>query len=211
MTPIVAGIVLAGGLSRRMGGVDKSLLAIDGETLVERVVARLRPQLGAIAINANGDPDRFGKLGLPVVADPIEGHAGPLAGVLAGMEWAMSVEPIPSHIVSVACDSPFFPDDLVVRFLAANQGRSDRIVLARSGGKTHPVFGLWPLDLHSALATFMAETETFKVLAFTDQCDSKYAEFDMLRFKDRTIDPFFNANTRGDIDLAQEIALEALV
>lgn len=208
MSGDVAGVVLAGGLSRRMGGGDKGLLPVAGTAMLSRVIDRLRPQANRMALNANGDPARFSEFGLPVIADPVEGFAGPLAGVLAGLDWAAGLDPSPTHIITVASDTPFFPADLACRLLAANEGRDDRIVLAASNGNRHPVFGLWPLGLRDVLAAFMATTDTYKVLAFVHQHDHRIAEFPLVRAGDETIDPFFNANTPDDIETAERIALE---
>lgn len=204
----IAGVILAGGLSRRMGGGDKGLLAIAGTAMLSRVIDRLRPQARAIALNANGDPARFSAFDLPVIADPVEGFAGPLAGVLAGLNWAAGLQTPPSHIVTVASDTPFFPIDLADRLLAANEERDDRIVLAASDGNRHPVFGLWPLGLRGPLAAFMAATDTYKVLAFVREHDHRIADFPLVRVGEKTLDPFFNANTPDDIEIAERIVLE---
>ncbi len=210
MTGAVAGVILAGGLSRRMGGGDKSLRRIAGKPMLTRVIDRLQPQVDMIALNANGDPARFADTGLPVIADPVVGYAGPLAGVLAGLNWASSAVASASHIVTVASDTPFFPADLVKRFLDANEQNEERIVLAASDGHRHPVFGLWPLSLHSSLTEFMAETETYKVLAFVDGHDHCTVDFPLQKFSGGAIDPFFNANTPDDIETAERIVLEAI-
>lgn len=209
MSVVVAGTILAGGLSRRMGGGDKSLRHVAGTDMLTRVIERLRPQVTTMVLNANGDPARFAATGLPVVADPIDGFAGPLAGVLAGMNWASTHEDRPSHIVTVASDTPFFPRDLVDRFLDANEGANDRILLAASGGNRQPVFGLWPLALRDDLATFMAGTDTFKVLAYVRRHDHRIADFPLLEIRGKPVDPFFNANTPDDIEIAEEIAVGA--
>lgn len=210
MSITVAGIVLAGGLSRRMGGGDKSLRPVAGTAMLNRVINRLLPQVTAVALNANGDPSRFSETGLPVIADPVDGFAGPLAGVLAGMNWAADLEAPPSHIATVASDTPFFPTDLVKRLVTANDERSDRIVLAESDGNRHPVFGLWPLALRDDLASFMDNTETYKVLAFVRQYDNCTVDFAMFEAGKMTVDPFFNANTPGDIEVAEKIASERI-
>lgn len=207
MTICVAGIVLAGGLSRRMGGGDKSLRHVAGATMLTRVIDRLRPQVETMALNANGDPERFADISFPVIADPVEGFAGPLAGVLAGMNWAAMLEAPASHIVTVASDTPFFPTDLVSRLLETNEESSRRIVLATSGGNRHPVFGLWPVSLREPLDEFLRLSETMKVLAFVDDHDHRFADFPMQTVSGRTFDPFFNANTPDDIDAAEAIAL----
>ena len=210
MMETVVGVILAGGLSRRMGGGDKSLRPIAGKAMLTRVIDRLRPQTDMIALNANGDPARFTDTGLPVIADPVAGYAGPLAGVLAGLNWASSDVKSASHIVTVASDTPFFPEDLVKQFLGANDGSRERIVLAASDGNRHPVFGLWPLTLRDNLTKFMAETETYKVLAFVNGHDHTIVDFPLQTFSGGTIDPFFNANTPDDIEIAERIVLEAI-
>lgn len=197
----VAGVVLAGGLSRRMGGGDKPLLEVGGVAMLSRVIERLRPQVGALALNANGDPARFAHYALPVLADPVEGFAGPLAGVLAGLRWAASEgsgkDPeqgaAPRYIVSVAADTPFFPRDLVARLLRAAEG-ADRIVLAQSHGRVHPVFGLWPLALADDLDAFLRRGHTRKVLAFVDMHENARCDFPVAGTQ-ADADPFFNVNT----------------
>lgn len=189
----VAGIILAGGLSRRMGGGDKALRMLGGKPMIVHVIDRLAPQVGPMVVNANGDPADFAPFGLPVIADSIAGHAGPLAGVLAGMDWA---GPKADHIVTAATDTPFFPADLVARFLDASA--PDRIVMARSGDNRHPVFALWPLSLRHDLAGWLARSDTMKVLAWAGRHDLAFVDFDI---SDR--DPFFNANTPEDLAQAE--------
>ncbi len=198
----VAGVILAGGLSRRMGGGDKTLMPLAGRPMLAHVIDRLRAQVQPVALNANGDPGRFAGFGLPVIADTIEGFAGPLAGVLAGLEWAKRTDPAITHIVTVAGDTPLFPRDLVAGLLAANEGSLTRIVLATSGGYRHPVFGLWPVALAVDLATWMASTDTFKVLAWVRNHDHAFADFPI----EGDIDPFFNANAPGDLAELERLA-----
>jgi len=197
--PSLVGCILAGGLARRMGGGDKPLLEIHGRTMLERVIDRLAPQVGATVLNANGDPQRFARFALPVVPDPIDGFAGPLAGVLAGLDWARANAPEAEGIVSVAGDTPFFPTDLVARLMAARGADPERIVLARSGGKLHPVFGYWPLARTNDLRAFLEAGETRKVLAFVDAHPNTAADFDTAP---QSRDPFFNVNTPDDLALA---------
>ncbi len=192
----LAAVILAGGLSRRMGGGDKTLLELAGKPMLARVIDRLSAQVRPIAINANGDPARFTGFGLPVIADTVGDHAGPLAGVLAGLEWAQRTDPALTHIITVAGDTPLFPHDLVAGLLAANDGHGERIVLAASGGYRHPVFGLWPVALAGDLAAWMASTDTYKVLAWVGEHDHAFAEF----AHEDGIDPFFNANTPEELD-----------
>jgi len=186
------GVILAGGLARRMGGGDKGLLPLGEATILDRVIARLVPQVAGLALNANGDPARFAELCLPVIADSVDGYAGPLAGVLAGLDWAAGQGA--SHIVTAAWDTPFFPTDLVQR-LEAEPGP---ITLARTPEGRHPTFGLWPVDLRDDLrAELLAGTR--KVLAWTDRHGTSYADFE------GDPDPFFNVNTPEDLAAAEEL------
>jgi molybdenum cofactor guanylyltransferase len=211
----IVGVLLAGGQSRRMfadarstgpNGRDKGLLEIAGQPMVAHVIARLRPQVSAIVINANGDAGRFSAFGLPVVADTITGHVGPLAGVLAGMRWAAAHATTASHIATVSTDAPFVPTDLVKRLaggLAAN-----RIALAASGGEVHPVIGLWPVALADDLEIALRDGVR-KVLAWTDRHGTTTVEFPFTPLGNRQVDPFFNANTPEELDCARALmALE---
>lgn len=198
----LAGCVLAGGLARRMGGGDKPLLPLAGETMLARVIARLRPQVGPMVLNANGDAGRFAGFGLPVVPDPIEGFAGPLAGVLAGLRWVQIHAPGADGMVSVAGDTPFFPEDLAARLLTARGAEPDRIVLARAGGHMHPVFGYWPVSAADSLETFLREGTTRKVLAFVDRHPNAAADFTPPQ---GAPDPFFNVNTPEDLQAAEDL------
>ena len=143
----IVGVILAGGLARRMGGGDKCLLEIGGQCLLARTIDRLYPQVKKIVLNANGDEARFKSFALPIVKDTIDDFAGPLAGVLAGMRWTQQEVPGASHIVTIASDTPFFPLDLTTRFLQATKGKERAIALASTNGRVHPVFGLWPVEL----------------------------------------------------------------
>jgi molybdenum cofactor guanylyltransferase len=202
----VAGFVLAGGLSRRMGGGDKGLREVAGKPLMAHVIERLSRQASPLAINANGDPARFAAFGLPVIPDASADYAGPLAGVLAGMRWAREAAPEGRFIVTAACDTPLFPGDLVAKFLAAAGGAYPAIVLAASAGQVHPVFGLWPTALAGDLAEALA-AGTRKVLHWTDRHPHFLAEFPFLSLGGKEADPFFNANTPEE--LAQAAALLA--
>lgn len=198
----IAGLILAGGRSSRMGGGDKVLRPLGGRPLLAHAIERLAPQVGALALNANGDPDRFAAFGLTVVADTIAGHAGPLAGILAGMEWAIG-RPGTTHIVSAAGDTPFFPGDLVARFLAANGGEMSRIVIAASSGRRHPVFALWPVALRQALADHMAAAGNLSVSGFAERHGCTVCDFTASRPGAASIDPFFNINTPADLAAAE--------
>ncbi len=178
--------------------------------MLQRVIDRLKPQVGEVALNANGDLSRFSGVGFPIITDPIDGFAGPLAGVLSGMNWAASLAPTPTHIVTVASDTPFFPRDLVSVFSDVNEGSTDRIVLARSDGNRHPVFGFWPVALRYDLVKFMADTDTFKVMAFANNHDLRFADFPLAQINGLEVDPFFNANTPDDIETAERIATETI-
>jgi molybdopterin-guanine dinucleotide biosynthesis protein A len=201
------GVILAGGLGRRMGGGDKPLLQVGGMPMLERVIERLRPQVERLVLNANGDPVRFAQYGLPVVADTIAGFAGPLAGILAGMRWSASNLPQARFMISAAADTPFFPGDLVKR-LAGGCGRyEDTIALAASGSGIHPVFGLWPVALADDLEQFLAKGESGKILVFVDRHRRVNVPFDEIALPDgEAVDPFFNVNTPEDAARAEEIA-----
>ena len=194
----MAGLVLAGGQSRRMGGGDKSLRLLGGRPLIAHVIDRLAPQVGPLAISANSDPALFRAFGLPVLADTVAGSAGPLAGVLAGMVWAAR-DPVLTHLATAATDTPFFPRDLVARLL--DQAAEGRIVLARSFGRCQPVFGLWPLALRGDLADWLAQGDSRKVQVWAAR--HPLAEVDFTPDEAGAPDPFFNANTPEELAEAE--------
>jgi molybdenum cofactor guanylyltransferase len=194
----VAGVILAGGLSRRMGGGDKGLCELGGKPLMTHAIERLSAQASPIAINANGDASRFASFCLQVIPDATADFAGPLAGVLSGMRWAAKSAPEARFIVTAACDTPFFPDDLVEKLVAATKGQYPAIVLANSEGQVHPVFGLWPIALADDLAEALA-AGTRKVLHWTDRHPHFDADFPLRVRGNKVIDPFFNANTPEDL------------
>ncbi len=200
----LVGVVLAGGLSRRMGGGDKGLLALGSETMLDCVLARLGPQVGHVVINANGDASRFARFGRPVVADTIEGFAGPLAGVLAGLRWAAENVPEASHILTVSSDAPFLPADLGRRLVGGLEAGGGRIALATSGGNRHPVIGVWPVALASDLERAL-KAGVRKVLAWTDGHGTALVDFPMLDMAGEVVDPFFNANTPEEMDEARRL------
>lgn len=204
----LAGVILAGGKSTRMGGGDKALAEVAGRTLIGHAIDRLLPQVGHLAINANGDPARFRALDLPVIADGLDGHLGPLAGILAGIDWAQALGGI-TALVSVAADTPFFPRNLVERLATAPMDRPGRIVLASSNGRTHPVFGLWPLGLRDDLHRFMRSAETYRVSTFATLHGAIAVDFPMIPGENGEMDPFFNINTPADLSRARDFASRA--
>lgn len=195
----IVGVLLAGGQSRRMGGGDKGLLEIAGRPMLAHVMERFSGQVGDVVLNANGDPARFERFGLPVAADPIEGNVGPLAGVLAGMRWAVRNAPDATHIATASTDAPLIPPDLVQRLSAALEGKAERIALANSDGFVHPVIGLWPVELADDLERAIKDGVR-KVLHWTDRHGTVGVDFAFVRVGGKTIDPFFNANTPEEFD-----------
>ena len=196
------GVILAGGLARRMGGGDKGLLALGGRPILGHVIDRLGPQVGGLALNANGDAARFADYDLPVVADSVEGFAGPLAGVLAGLDWAAGQGA--DSIVTAAADTPFFPRDLVARLTACASGQTHPLVLAATpdpqrGTIRHPTFGLWPVALRDDLRAAL-EGGLRKVVLWTDAHGGREAVF-----PEGPPDPFFNVNTPEDLAEARAL------
>jgi molybdenum cofactor guanylyltransferase len=193
----VVGLLLAGGQSRRMGGGDKALRLLEGIPLLERVIERLRPQVEALVLNANGDPLRFARFALPVAADSVPGFAGPLAGVLAGLDWAASHRPDCPYVVSVATDAPFLPVDLVARLTEGLDEVHADLACAASGGRSHPVFGLWPVRLRDDLRRAVVDHGIRKVDLWTAR-----HKLTTVPFADQPVDPFFNANRPEDFETA---------
>ena len=190
-------VLLAGGLARRMGGGDKPLRTLAGRPLLDHVLDRLRPQVRAIALNANGDPARFAAWTLPVIADTLADNPGPLAGVLAGMRWAASMGA--ADMVSVPTDTPFLPRDLVTRLAAARHAAAVPIACAASGGRTHPVAALWPVALADALEAALAGGMR-RIDRWTAEHGVAVAAFDEGPF-----DPFFNVNSPEDLAEAERL------
>jgi molybdopterin-guanine dinucleotide biosynthesis protein A len=193
----VIGLLLAGGQSRRMGGGDKALRPLGGTSMLERVIERLRPQVAALVLNANGDAARFANFGLPVVADSVPDFAGPLAGVLAGLDWSAAHRPDCPFIVSVATDAPFLPTNLVARLAAELEAAEADLACAASAGRAHPVFGLWPVRLRDDLHRAVREEGIRKV----DEWTARH-KLVTVPFLDAPVDPFFNANRPEDLILA---------
>jgi len=196
----IAGVLLAGGQARRMGGGDKCLRTLGGETLLARAIRRLGGQVGRMVLNANGDPARFADFGLPVVADPVEGFAGPLAGVLAGLDWAAEQAPGTEWIVTVPTDAPAFPADLVGCLAAALDDDGADIACAASGDRHHPVFGLWPVTLRAALRDALIGRDVRKVDVFT--ADYRLAVAD---WPAEPVDPFLNVNRPEELAAAERL------
>ena len=202
-TPPTLGLVLAGGLARRMGGGDKALVRIGGVTILERVLERLRPQCSGMILNANGDPARFAPTGLPVVADDVPGFAGPLAGILAGLDWATAHAPGIAWVASVPGDCPFLPRDLLERLHAARSEADLPLACAKSGDWRHPVVGLWPVALRHDLRQALVVEDLRKIEMWTARHGVALAEW-----ADTPVDPFFNVNTPEDAARAEQIAVQ---
>jgi molybdenum cofactor guanylyltransferase len=199
--PLV-GILLAGGKSSRMGGGDKCLLPLGGRPILAHVIERLKPQVTELIISANGDPARFSAFGLPVVADRLGFYAGPLAGILAGLEWVRANWPESRFAITAACDTPFLPADLVSRLrLASGEGAPD-LAVARSAEGMHAVFGLWPVMLAPDLEASLLSGDR-KVSDWVRQHQATEVMFPPLEIGGRTIDPFFNVNRPDELDAAE--------
>jgi len=203
MTMAIAGVLLAGGQSRRMGGGDKCLRLLGGQPILAHVIGRARPQVGPLVLNVNGDPARFADFGLPVAADVVEGFAGPLAGVLTGLEWAAANAPGCDYVASFACDAPFLPTDLVARLAAARAEQGADLACAASQGRSHPVFGLWPVRLAADLRRAMVEEDIRKVDVWTSRYALTTVHFSMAETLAGPLDPFFNTNHPDDLAVAE--------
>jgi molybdopterin-guanine dinucleotide biosynthesis protein A len=195
------GLVLAGGLARRMGGGDKARIRIGGTTILERVLARMKPQCASLILNANGDPARFGDSGLTVVPDSVPDFAGPLAGILAGLDWAATHRPEIVDVASVPGDCPFLPSDLVERLSAARAAAGTPLACARSGDWRHPVVGLWPVALRADLRHALVVEDLHKIEIWTRRHGIAVADWPVA-----PIDPFFNVNTPEDAAAAERMA-----
>lgn len=201
--PRTLGLILAGGLARRMGGGDKALIEIGGRTILDRVIATMTPQCDRLILNANGDPSRFARFGLPVVPDDIPDFAGPLAGILAGLDWMAAHRPGIAWMVSVPGDCPFLPADLVEKLHAARTAAGAPLACAKSGDWRHPVAGLWPVALRADLRRALVEEDLHKIEVWTARHGVAIAEW-----PDKPVDPFFNVNTPQDRARASDIALQ---
>ena len=199
----IGGVLLAGGLSQRMGGGDKCLRLLGGRTILSHIVERAQPQVDALVLNANGDLSRFASYGLPIVSDPIEGFAGPLAGVLAGLDWAAANMPDADLIASFATDAPFFPRDLVRQLGSALEQGGFEMACAMSTGQAHPVFGLWPVTLREDLRAALEGG-----LRRVDRWTGKFKLVEV-EFPTEPVDPFFNANRPEDLIEAERLVAAA--
>lgn len=199
--PATIGVVLAGGLARRMGGGDKAFIRIGGTTILERVIARLGPQCCRLILNANGDLTRFAPSGLDVVADSVPGYAGPLAGILAGLDFAAEQMPEVGWMASAPADCPFLPHDLVERLHRARSEAGATLACARSGEHPHPVVALWPVALRAELRTALGREGVRKV----EQWMARYS-IGIADWPAAPVDPFFNVNTPADAAEAGHLA-----
>jgi molybdopterin-guanine dinucleotide biosynthesis protein A len=199
--PATLGVVLAGGLARRMGGGDKPMRRILGRTILDHVLERFAPQCDGVLLNANGDPARFAGFGLPVVADTVEDYPGPLAGVLAGFDWTAANRPGVEWVVSVAGDCPFLPRDLVDRLHRARLAQDADLAVAASGDQAHPVIGLWKVALRNELRHALVEEDMRKI----DRWTARY-RLATVSWPIEPVDPFFNANTVDDLAEAERLA-----
>lgn len=194
------GVILAGGLARRMGGGDKPMREIGGRSILDHVIERFSPQCDRLILNANGDPARFASFGFPVVADTIADYPGPLAGVLAALDWAAANQPQILWVASVAGDCPFLPRDLVARFHDARLEDDAQLVVAASAGRSHPVIGLWSIALRDELRHALVEEGMRKV----GQWAARY-KLATVAWPAEPVDPFFNANTVEDLSEAERL------
>jgi molybdopterin-guanine dinucleotide biosynthesis protein A len=199
--PPTLGVLLAGGLARRMGGGDKPMRTIGGRTLLERVIARVRPQCDRLILNANGDPARFAAFGLTVVADDVADFPGPLAGILAALDWTAANLPQIEWVLSAAADCPFLPRDLVARLHEARAREDAQLAVAASGGQSHPVIGLWRVSLRDELRHSLVVEDIRKI----DRWTARY-RLATVSWPTEPLDPFFNANTVEDIADAERLA-----
>ncbi len=197
------GLILAGGLARRMGGGDKARITIGGRTILDRVLTTMTPQCGQLIINANGEPARFADTGLPVVADSVPDFAGPLAGILAGLDWAAAHAPDVTDLASVPGDCPFLPSDLVQRLAMARAEAKTPLACARSGDWRHPVVGLWPVALREDLRQALMVEGLHKIEIWTARHGVAIAQWPTA-----PVDPFFNVNTPEDVAAAERVAAQ---
>jgi len=201
--PPTLGLILAGGLARRMGGGDKARTTIGGATILSRVIGRLAPQCAGLILNANGDPARFADTSLPVLADDVPDFAGPLAGILAGLDWTAAHAPEISYVASAPGDCPFLPRNLIVRLHQARTAANLPLACARSGEWRHPVVGIWPVGLRSDLRKALTQDGFRKIELWTARHGVALADW-----PDKPVDPFFNVNTPEDAAAAERVVAQ---
>jgi molybdenum cofactor guanylyltransferase len=201
-TSVIPGVLLAGGLARRMGGGDKPMRQILGRTILARVIARLAPQCDGLILNANGDPARFAAFGLPVIPDSVADFPGPLAGILAGLDWMAKHRPDVEWMLSAAADCPFLPRDLAARLSEALIDENAQLAVAASDGQSHPVIGLWSVALRDELRHALVKEDIRKI----DRWTARY-RLATVTWPTTPLDPFFNANTVQDIADAERLAI----
>jgi len=198
--PPTLGVILAGGLSRRMGGGDKPLLSLGARPLLEHVAGRLAPQCASLILNANGDPNRFRSAGIPVVPDSVPGCPGPLAGILAGLEWAAACRPEIEWAVSVPGDTPFIPGDLVRRLHEARSDAGMPLACAASGAEVHYAVALWPVRLRQELRQAITEQNMRRLGDWVKLHGCAEAAWTA-----DPVDPFFNINTPAELAQADDL------
>jgi molybdopterin-guanine dinucleotide biosynthesis protein A len=201
--PQTIGVVLAGGLARRMGGGDKARIRIGGVPVLERIIERLRPQCAGLILNANTDAARFADIGLPVVADSVPDYAGPLAGILAGLDWTAEHATQIEWIVSAPGDCPFLPRDLVTRLHQARVGASALLACASSAKRPHPAAAIWPVELREDLRRALTRDGVRRVTEWS----ARYP-FGMAAWAVTPVDPFFNINKPEDVAEAGRLAAQ---
>jgi molybdenum cofactor guanylyltransferase len=201
--PQTVGVVLAGGLARRMGGADKARIRVGGTTILERLIDRLRPQCSGLVLNANAAPTRFADGGLPIVADSVPDYVGPLAGILAGLDWTATHAAKTVWIVSVPSDCPFLPRDLVARLHQARVEAGAALAYAASGERRHPVIALWPVNLREDLRRALTHEGVRKV----EEWAARYT-LGVAAWPVAPVDPFFNVNTPEQAAEAERLAAQ---
>jgi len=202
---ICVGVLLAGGQARRMGGGDKCLRDLAGKPLLSHVIERAQPQVGALLLNSNSNQAKFEKFGLPHRADVVGDFAGPLAGILTGLEWAAETKPDAVWLASFATDAPFLPEDLVERLLGAVEDSGAVMACAKSHGRSHPVFGLWPIAYRAGLRRALVEEDIRKVDRWTSRYQLSQVAFPDCELPSGPVDPFFNTNRPEDLAQAETL------
>jgi molybdenum cofactor guanylyltransferase len=198
----ILGVILAGGRSRRFGGGDKGLADIDGRSILSRVIARFRPQVGRLILSVNGDAARFSDFDIETIVDGESPELGPLSGILAAMDWAAKHAPHATLIATISSDVPFLPEDLVSRLDAVRNGG---VAIAESQGRRHPTVGLWPIELRQAVGDALVR-QALSVNRLAADLNAVAVAFPMRDIDGLEIDPFFNINTRDDLAAARVLA-----